>query len=266
MEIQIRNIERLRYFLSAVLLMVAVSLFAQSNGDKLFMEGQALQQKQTIASQRQAVKKFEAAKVVYATAGKKKMCDNQIAICYNNINALRRASSKGIKEKKTEPQNQEEMLSLSQHAVAFEGDKKGKSMVAVTAPRAEWKFSLSEGIDGEDNFAKVSKSLDAKSLNIEVDINPLTTERHQNIVVSLDGQNDTLHVTQKGKEVLLSTSTNLVEFKLKGGNKSIELYTNSDSIINSNNGLTWYVKSKPEWIETAVDVNRKKSCRRVLLR
>ena len=46
---------------------------------------------------------------------------------------------------------------------------------------------------------------------------------------------------------------------MKGGSKSIELYTNSDSIITSNNGLTWYVESKPEWIETSVEVNKEKS-------
>ena len=94
---------------------------------------------------------------------------------------------------------------------------------------------------------------------LEVEANPYTLERHQSIVVSYESVTDTLLVSQTGKEVILSTNSNLVEFKLKGGNKSIELYTNSDSIITSNNGLTWYVESKPEWIETSVEVNKEKS-------
>lgn len=73
-------------------LCLPVNVMAQSNGDKLFMEGQQLQQVQTIESQNAAIKKFRAAKVVYTTAEKKTICDNQIAICYNNINAIRSKS------------------------------------------------------------------------------------------------------------------------------------------------------------------------------
>ena len=90
----------LRNIVTILILIVTHTISAQSNGDKLFMEGQALQQKQTIVSQNQAIKKFEAAKVVYTTADKKKMCDNQIAICNNNISSLKKVSSKGTKDKK----------------------------------------------------------------------------------------------------------------------------------------------------------------------
>ena len=243
-----------------LLLMVATTVSAQSNGDKLFMEGQTLQQKQTIASQNQAIKKFEAAKVVYASADKKKMCDNQIAICNNNISSLKRASTKGSKEKKqAETAVQEVKLSLSKNFILFDGDKKGVYSIAVTAPSIEWSFKSSEGIEGEENYVKATRSSDAKSIDIEVEANPSTLERHQSFIVSYESTTDTLLVSQSGKEVMLSTSSNLVEFKLKGGSKSIELYTNSDSIITSNNGLTWYVESKPEWIETSVEVSKEKS-------
>lgn len=242
-----------------LLLMVATNVSAQSNGDKLFMEGQTLQRKQTIASQNQAIKKFEAAKVVYTSADKKKMCDNQIAICNNNISSLKRVSSKGFKEKKQAVTVQETKLALSKNFILFDGDKKGVYSITVTAPSIDWSFKSSEGVEGEENFVKATRSSDAKSIDIEVEANPSTLERHQSFVVTYESTTDTLLVSQSGKEVTLSTSSNLVEFKLKGGSKSIELYTNSDSIVTSNNGLTWYVESKPEWIETSVEVNKEKS-------
>lgn len=242
-----------------IMLMVAMVASAQSNGDKLFMEGQALQQKQTIASQNQAIKKFEAAKVVYTSSDKKKMCDNQIAICNNNISSLKKVVQKGSKEKKQIVSAQEVKLALSKNFILFDGDKKGISNIAVTAPSSDWTFKSSDGIEGEDNYVIATRSNDAKSIDIEVEPNPTTLGRHQSFIVSYESAADTLLVSQSGKEVTLSTNSNLVEFKLKGGSKSIELYTNSDSIITSNNGLTWYVDSKPDWIETSVEVEKEKS-------
>lgn len=253
------KIQLFRHTFVIIMLMVAMVGYAQSNGDKLFMEGQALQQKQTIASQNQAIKKFEAAKVVYISADKKKMCDNQIAICNNNISSLKKVSSKGSKEKKQTVAVQEAKLVLSKNFISFDGDKKGMSSITVTAPSVDWTFKSSEGIEGEENYVKTTRSSDAKSINIEVEANPYTLERHQSFVVSYENVTDTFLISQSGKEVTLSTNSNLVEFKLKGGSNSIELYTNSDSIITTNNGLTWYVKSKPEWIETSVEVNKEKS-------
>ncbi len=259
MKIRIKNFLVLRNFVIILVLMMAHTVSGQSNGDKLFMEGQALQQKQTIASQNQAIKKFEAAKVVYTTADKKRMCDNQIAICNNNISSLKKVPSKGTKDKKQTVPVQEVKLTLSQNRLSFDGDKKGTSSVSVTAPSIDWSFKFSEGIEGEENFVKATRSSDAKSIDIEVDTNPYTIERRQSLVVTYGNAADTLLISQSGKEVTLSTNSNLLEFKLKGGNKTVELYTNSDSIISSNNGLTWYVDSKPEWIETSVEVKKEKS-------
>jgi len=230
MQIKSKKDLLLRNVVTIFVMMVSMLTFGQSNGDKLFMEGQRLQQKQTVASQTQAIKKFEAAKVVYTSADKKKMCDNQITICNNNIASLKRVSSGGGKGKKV-PAPQEVKLSLSQNRVLFDGDKNGMSNVAVTAPTIEWTFTSPEGIEGEENYVRATRSSDAKSINLEVEANNSTLKRHQSFVVSYGSQTDTLVVSQSGKEVTLSTNTNLVEFKLKGGSKSIELYTNSDSTI-----------------------------------
>ena len=252
--------QSLKYtFATIIMLMVVMTGFAQSNGDKLFMEGQSLQQKQTIASQTQAIKKFEAAKVVYTSADKKRMCDNQIAICNNNISSLKRVSSNGNNEKKRTTSSKEVKFSLSKNFIMFDGDKQGKASIAVTAPSMDWSFNSSDDMEGEEKYVKATRSSDAKSIDIEVEANPSTLERQQSFVVTYENSKETFLVAQRGKEVTLSTNSNLVEFKLKGGSKSIELYTNSDSIITSNNGCMWYVESKPEWVDISVEVNKEKS-------
>lgn len=250
----------IRYFICAIMLAISSAGYAQSNGDKLFMEGQKLQQTQTITAQNQAIKKFQAAKVVYTTADKKTMCDNQISICQSNIASLRKAASKKTANPAAENEKTENAkLVLSQSKIEFDGDKDGKYSISVTASSTDWTFNLSEGIEGEQSFASASKSDDSKSLEIKADANPSTLDRHQSLKVISGDESQMVDIIQHGKTVTLSTDTNLLEFKLKGGSKNIELYTNSDSIISSNNGLTWYVLSKPDWIETSVDVAKEKS-------
>ena len=77
-------------------------------------------------------------------------------------------------------------------------------------------------------------------------------------VEAMGETNQPVLITQSGKTVTLSTSKNLLEYGLKGGTKTLDLFTNSDSIIASNNDLTWYVESKPDWVEINVDVQKKK--------
>lgn len=246
-----------QYCICAIMLMLSSAVFAQSNGDKLFMEGQQLQQTQTVNAQNQAIKKFQAAKVVYTTADKKKMCDNQISICQSNIASIKKGGGRKVAPATTKAETVK--FSLSQNSVEFDGDEKGELKIAVISPTMDWTFNLATGIEGEQSFAKVSRSNDAKSITIEVDANPTTLDRFQSFKVAYGEESQTVSVVQHGKTVTLSTNTNLVEFKSKGGNKTIELYTNSDSIISSNNGLTWYVLSKPEWVEISVDVAKEKS-------
>ena len=248
-----------QYCICALMLMLSSAVFAQSSGDKLFMEGQRLQQTQTVNAQNQAIKKFQAAKVVYTTADKKKMCDNQISICQSNIASLKKDSKKKVVTTPQPEVVETPKFSLEQNRVEFDGDEKGKFNIAITSPTMDWTFTLATGVDGEQSFAKVGRSDDAKSIAIEVDANPTTLDRFQSFKVAYGEEVQTVSVIQHGKTVTLSTNTNLVEFKLKGGNKTIELYTNSDSIISSNNGLTWYVLSKPEWVEISVDVAKEKS-------
>ncbi len=247
----------IRYYLCVFMIALASGAFAQSAGDKLFIEGQKLQQIGTITSQKQAINKFKAAKVVYTSANKKKMCDNQIEICLKRMNTTTQRTTRTREKKNKETKTTK--LRLSHNRIEFDGDKEGMYDIFVTAPTTEWVFNLVAGIEGEQSFAKANRSDDAKSIEISVEANPSTLERHQSMKVTYGDDTQDVTIIQQGKPVTLSTNTNLVEFKLKGGNKTIELYTNSDSIISSNNDLTWYVLSKPQWIETSVEVAKNSS-------
>ena len=114
------------------------------------------------------------------------------------------------------------------------------------------------GVGGMDNFLKVTRSNDAKSIDIAVEANDQTLDREQVIQIDYGDNQKEIKVRQLGKSVTLSTDHHQVEFGLKGGKKSIEVYTNSDSIISTNYDQTWYVESKPDWVEVKVEVKKEK--------
>lgn len=233
------------------LLISAVAL-AQTNGDKLFGEGQLLQKRQSVSSQTLAIKKFQAAKIAYTTADKKTMCDNQIDICNNNIRSIRKIG-------KTAKVVAAPVLTLGKTVVEFEGESNGVINIPVKASTKDWSFSVAEGIEGEQAFVHVTCTPDSTSLDIAADPNLTTLARHQSVEVACGDSTQILMVKQTGKKVTLSTGKNLVEFALKGGSKSLEIYCNSDSIVADNNEHNWYVESKPEWIEVTAEVKKNKS-------
>ena len=248
-------IDRLRLFALMAMMSMSVAVFGQSNGDKLFMEGQKLQQTQTVASQKAAIKKFQSAKVVYTTAEKKKMCDNQIKICNNNISIISKPKTSA---KKTTAEPVSPVFELSQSLIEFEGDKAGNLAITVTAPAGNWSFSIPKGMEGETDFVKATRNNDSSGITIEADANPTTIGRKQTVNFTYENESKSLTVTQKGKPVKLGTSENILEFTYKGGKKTLELYTNSDSLTTYSNGQYWYVESQPDWIEIRVAVKKTK--------
>lgn len=79
----------LRFF-SFVFLMClfSVNVSAQSTADKEYSQGKILQRTMTIQKQKEAIKRFEAAKIMYNSAEGKKKCDKEIAQCKSNLKSL----------------------------------------------------------------------------------------------------------------------------------------------------------------------------------
>lgn len=127
-----------------------VSSWGQSNGDKLFMEGQNLQKVMTVASQNAAIKKFRAAKIVYTNASNKTMCDNQIAICNNNLKTLSKgggAASTGKKRTTTKGKTTGNEAKKGTETPAAEVPKATKRNVklSLSESRLDFKATPNEG-------------------------------------------------------------------------------------------------------------------------
>lgn len=199
-----------RMLVFVLMLCVPAGMVAQSNGDKLFMEGQQLQQVQTIASQNAAIKKFRAAKVVYTTAEKKKICDNQIAICNNNIRAIRAKSSSGsgsqnttqsgttVISKKETHKNVE--LSLSETRLDFKSKPKegATQSVEVECNYDDWEIA--------SNPEWVTVYLSEKKFTVEAEENTGEEDRSGVIVVKCGDKEVNLVVNQdkrKGVEKVM---------------------------------------------------------------
>lgn len=189
----------------ALMLCLSAGAMAQSNGDKLFMEGQQLQQVQTISSQNAAIKKFRAAKVVYTAAEKKKICDNQIAICYNNIKAIRAkneaAHSESLPEKdevKTdvpeESGHKDVTLSLSETRLDFKyKPKEGATQsVKVNCNYDDWEIA--------SNPEWVTVYLSEKKFTVEAAENTGEEDRSGVIVVKCGDKEVDLVVNQDKKK------------------------------------------------------------------
>lgn len=250
-------IPNIKYFLSralfAVLLCLAsVVAVAQKNADKLFLQGQQLQKTLTVSSQEKAIKKFAAAKVIYTSAEKKAMCDNQISNCRSNISNLKRRSRPQPKKKvaSNEEANKDvqDTLSLAQEDVFFSANTSDSASIMVNAPSKDWTFDVLEGVSGEDDFLQAHRNTDTTAIVVVASENPLTLARRQSVKVICGNESKTLVVRQRGKEVTLQGSESLLSFKAKGGVKSMQLFTNSDSIVANNNSMAWYIASKPDWI------------------
>ena len=248
-----KDFRYLRFVLSLMLLLIVTVASAQSTGDKLFAEGQKLQQVMSVSSQNKAIKKFRSAKVMYTSADKKQRCDEQIAVCNANIASIKKGSNKVIskpKEEKTEEKKVE--FSIGTRDVVFDEKMNFRTITVTADSSTNWEVSAPA-----NTFVKATRN--NSIINVEVEANPSTIRRQQVLSVSHDGTVDEIMVIQSGKPVLFGASSNLIEYKVKGGTKQIELYTNSDSTIVSNSGESWYVDSKPSWVEVSLDVKKKKN-------
>lgn len=190
--------------LMAFTLMLCSSVVAMaqaSTGDKLFLEGQTLQKTLTLASQNSAIKKFQAAKAVYTTADKKKMCDNQIAICNSNIKSLS-TKKPATTRKKAEPEPEPEpepvvtkrtdvKLSLSDTRLDFKYKPKAGATqsVEVNCNYDDW------FVASKPDWVEVYKA--SSKINVEVQENKDENERSGIVVLKCEDTEVSLIINQE---------------------------------------------------------------------
>ncbi len=196
--------KKLLVFLYALTLSLVVN--AQSAGDKLFIEGQQLQKVMTVDSQNKAISKFKAAKVVYTTADKKTMCDNQIAICNNNLKTIRgnKSSNKKKKADKAEEKPEEPEptpvantrrdieLSISESRLDFKNKpKKGATQsVMVKCNYDDWKVA------SKPDWVEVYTAKD--KFSVEAYENPDEDGRSGIVTIKCDDVEVSLIINQDG--------------------------------------------------------------------
>lgn len=162
-----------KLLLTVVIAVLSLQANAQTAGDRLFAQGQKLQLKQTVSSQKQAIAKFSAAKKAYDSSTKKAMCDNQIAICRSNIKLITR-KTRTVTKKETvvlekadsavppEVAKDPVRLSLSVSSVEFKssGKKSDNHEVTVNCNYDDWTYTFPEWVDVTKNGNKLTLTAD----------------------------------------------------------------------------------------------------------
>lgn len=251
-----RNISRT--LIVFAMIMLSSTTVAQTSGDKLYSQGLELQKKQTVQAQRSAISKFASAKKLYDSAAKKKQCDDAIAVSNNIIKTI--SNKKG--QKNNSPQNAKEallkasVLELSNEKLEL--DCRGRSVtVNISTTEPEWSITPIANNDG-GAFVSVKQHADGHSFEIICSANLSTRQRSQVVEVRAGDLKKTLVVEQNGKPTILSVEKTVVEFSSKGGSKSIEVYSNSDSQEDDNNNRNWKVVSSPSWINVVGEEYKEK--------
>lgn len=222
-------------------------IMAQNSGDRLYSQGLELQKKQTVQSQKSAIAKFQSAKKLYDSAAKKKQCDDAIAVSNNIIKAISpNKRSKGRSQNVKETELKASVLELSNEKLQLDCERRSVT-VNITTTESEWTITPISNSDGSA-FISVNQHPEERSFDITCSANNSTRLRSQIVEVRAGALKKTLVIEQSGKPTILSVEKTVVEFGSKGGSKSLEVYSNSDSSEEDNNNRNWRVVSKPEWV------------------
>ena len=230
-----------------VMLGIADSANAQSSGDRLYSQGLELQKKQTVQSQKSAIAKFQSAKKLYDSAAKKKQCDDAVAVSRNIIKTIStNKGSKDVSQNVNAAELKASVLELSNEKLQLDCESRSVT-VNITTTESQWSVTPISNNNGEA-FISVNQRLEEPSFEIVCSANNSTRQRSQSIEVRAGELKKTLIIEQNGRPTILSVEKTVVEFTSKGGNKSLEVYSNSDSSEEDNNNRNWKVVSKPEWV------------------
>ena len=148
------------------------------------------------------------------------------------------------------------VLELSNERLQLDSEYRSVTVnIATTEP--EWSITP---ISNDDGMAFISVNQHPEEQNFEIicSANNSTKRRSQVVEVRAGDLKKTLVIEQSGKPTILSVEKTVVEFGSKGGSKSLEVYSNSDSLEEDNNNRNWRVVSKPEWVNVIGEEHKKK--------
>lgn len=243
--------------------LLAVSAFAQANADAKFNQGLACQKNAgSVQSQSKAIALFLDARKMYDSPKNKSRCDAAIQVSKNIIKSLKSSNSKKTGRVKPARHTEAEatrasaqpVLELSNDFFRLECEKKTVS-VTVTAKGDSWEATPVSGTDGTD-FLTIQKKED-NTFDISCPKNTSTKKRVQKVEVTAGDYKKEIVVEQKGIPVILRLGENLWECSWKGGDKTIEVYCNSETTVKENNEQNWRVESKPDWVSVTFATKKK---------
>lgn len=146
------------------------------------------------------------------------------------------------------------VLGLSNDYFKLESESKTVS-VTVTTKNDSWGANAISGSDGT-NFITVQKK-DDDTFDILCEKNTSTKKRSQKVEVTAGDYKKNIVVEQQGIPVILRLGENLWECSWKGGDKTIEVYCNSETTVKDNNEQNWQVESKPDWVSVTFATKKK---------
>jgi len=239
----------------------AVGASAQANADAKYKQGLSYQKKMTVADQDKAIACFSSAKKMYDATKNKKQCDDAIQVSVSIKKKLKNSGSKTSQKTRRYEEEEAKVTSLSTLEVSnsrFSLEAESKTVsVTVTTKSDSWEADAISGTDGT-NFLTVQKK-DDDTFEIFCPANASTRKRSQKVKVSAGNSEKYVVVEQSGKPVILRLGENLWECSWKGGDKTIDIYCNSETTANDNNEQNWRVESKPDWVSVTFATKKKQS-------
>ena len=248
----------LRFFLACLLLLLSVTVKAQSSGDRLYSQGLEFQKKQTVQDQRNAISKFRSAKRLYDSDAKKKQCDDAIKVSENIINNLQSSSAIGGRNRRgtaTTPQQRDTMLRLATDRVEWDCAAHN-TKISVTCSEENW---TATPLPATVDFVKVTINSAEGHFEVSCTPNETTDSRQQQVEVSAGSMSRIFTVLQEGKPTILRISTASLEFTSRGGTKSVDVFSNSSESNQENNYQNWRVESKPDWLTVVGETPKQKN-------
>lgn len=208
-----------KVLLTAFLLFLSANtIMAQENAERLELSAIEKQQVMTIASQREAIKLFTAAKLAFTSDAGKQRCDNGIAICNRNINSI-------INARKEKDAEEERLKEEERKRLEEEKNKAIQDSIANASVKTYDNVNL-ELSESRIDFKGLTKKNDPQIVDVNCnysdweivseDVNWLSVKKGQNFLMIEAKVNE-------GEE-----RSHVVEIQC--GDKNVKLVVNQDKM------------------------------------